>query len=87
MIQGKATPTKAQMRYSTKEKELFDSLGMGHLTETINPPHLYKTAAVLAFSDGREGKDVDSLRRCVRALEQCSPYRLTEEFDALISLN
>lgn len=74
------------MKYSVKEKELFSSLGVGHLVEAFNPPKLYRTAMTLAFSSNREGKDVESLRRCIKAVDNCFPYRLTEEFDALISL-
>lgn len=74
------------MKYSDKEKELFSSLGVGDLMEVFNPPRLYRTAMALAFSGNREGKDVESLRRCVKSLDNCSPYRLTEGFDALISL-
>ena len=74
--------------YSQKEQIMFTNLGFGHLLDVIScPPNLYEIVAKVCFYEDRKGKDVESLRRCVRAVENCNPYRMTEEFDALIDVD
>jgi hypothetical protein len=72
--------------YSERERALFKALGFDHNLEMFNPPSLYKMIAVKCFADNSQGPEVDSLRRCVSAIENCSPYRMTFEFDSLINL-
>lgn len=73
--------------YSQKEQDLFISLGFENLLDVIDvPPSLYEIVAIDCFSKNLTGKSVDSLRRCVTALNVCNPYRMTDEFDALIQL-
>jgi len=48
---------------------------------------IYRAAAIKVFIDNDTGSDVDSLRRCLRVIEDGgSPNRLTKEFDNLIDV-
>jgi len=76
-------------QYSDKELQLFEYFGFGKLLvndgdERIAAPVIYRMLVEKAFADNMQGPEVESLRRCFNALQQCSPYRLTEEWDALI---
>jgi hypothetical protein len=74
--------------FSTKEVALFEALGFNDLLEaSVEPVTLYEIAAREAFLKGAEGKEVQSLRRCLRAIQEGSPYRMTQEFDSLIELS
>jgi hypothetical protein len=74
--------------YSEKEQIMFTNLGFGHLLDVILfPPKLYTIAAKVCAYENRQGRNVESLHRCVHAIENCNPYRMTEEFDALIDVD
>lgn len=83
------TNTKDMTRfYSQKEQDLFRSLGYENLMSIIDiPPNLYSIAAIECFVSDLSGKSVDSLRRCLKAIHNLHPYRLTDEFDSLIELD
>lgn len=59
-------------KYSQKEQE---------------PPVLYRTVALNLFKQSKTGVLVDSVCKCLNALDNGSPHRLTKEFDDLIALS
>jgi len=71
--------------YSQKEQELFIALGYEDLL-TQEPAVLYRMVALNLFKQDETGVLVDSIRRCLNAIDTGTPYRLTEEFDELIVL-
>lgn len=76
------------MAYSEKEKNLFVSLGYEDMLNLhVEPITLYRIASEKAFLTGDEGALIGSLRRCFKAVLEANPYRLTEEFDDLISFD
>ena len=72
-------------QYSKKETLLFQQLGYGDLL-TQEPAVLYRMVALNLFKQNETGVLVDSVRRCLNAIDNGTPYRLTEEFDELIVL-
>ena len=73
----------SNIQYSQKEQELFTSLGYKDLL-TQEPVVLYRMVAINLFKQGKTGDLVDSVRRCLNAIDNGTPYRLTKEFDDLI---
>jgi hypothetical protein len=72
-------------QYSKKEILLFQQLDYDDLL-TQEPVVLYRMVALTLFKRGETGALVNSIRRCLNAIDDGYPYRLTEEFDELISL-
>jgi hypothetical protein len=72
--------------YSDAEQELFDALGMSHLMEFMDAHWLYQEAVKIVFMGSAEGSAVEALRRGFNAMQSCRVYRMTPEFDALISI-
>lgn len=73
-------------KYSVREVKLFESLGYGHLLDKVDcPPRLYSIVAEHMFCEDRHGNDVDALRRAMTALGKDGPYRMSGEFDKLIT--
>ena len=72
-------------QYSKKETLLFQQLGYEDLL-TQEPAVLYRMVALNLFKQNKTGVLVDSVRRCLNAIDNGKPYRLTEEFDDLIVL-
>jgi len=70
-------------QYSKKEQELFTALGYSDLLNQ-EPVVLYRMVALNFFKEGNSGILVDNIRRCLNAIDNGKPYRLTEEFDELI---
>jgi len=70
-------------QYSKKEQELFTALGYSDLLNQ-EPVVLYRMVALNFFKEGNSGILVDNIRRCLNAIDNWKPYRLTEEFDELI---
>lgn len=73
--------------YSKAEKELIFTLsphwfGILHKIN-ITPSNLYRILAIEAFIENKSGSEVEALRRVVTAIEKCTTYRLTPEFDKL----
>lgn len=76
-------------KYSENEKKLIKSISpyWGDLIEKhyIAPLNLYKILAIDCFLSKKEGVEVDALRRALQTLECGKLYRLTPEFEELIS--
>jgi hypothetical protein len=73
---------------SQAEFAMFAELGFSHLFHTnIAIMAFYEIVVRDAFINNKTGPAVESLRRCAAAIEHCSPYRRTPEFDALIQLD
>ena len=70
--------------YSEKELSLIRKLGFENLLSNIDPVSLYKVMAEDLFVNNRHSDAVDSVRRCLKAINKANPYRMTPEFDALI---
>ena len=75
-------------QYSKKETLLFQQLGYEDLL-TQEPVILYRMVALNLFKENSYTKEflVESVRRCLNAIDNGKPYRLTEEFDELILLD
>ena len=75
-------------QYSKKEILLFQQLGYEDLL-TQEPVVLYRMVALNLFKEDcyTKGFLVESVRRCLNAIDNGTPYRLTEEFDDLILLD
>lgn len=71
-------------RYSEKEILLFQQLGYGDMLSQ-EPAVLYRMVALNLFKQNESGVLVRSVRRCLNAIDNGTPYRLTQEFDDLIS--
>lgn len=72
------------IEYSEKEKALIDSFGFSHMIAYDYPYALYRIIAEDCFINNKTGKNVESLRRILSALRNCTVYRMTKEFDDLI---
>lgn len=73
-------------QYSKKEILLFQQLGYEDLL-TQEPVVLYRMVALNLFKQNETGVLIESVRRCLNAIDNGTPYRLTEEFDDLILLD
>jgi hypothetical protein len=76
------------IQYSQKEQELFTALGYKDLL-TQEPTVLYRMVALNLFKENSYTKEflIESVRRCLNAIDNGTPYRLTPEFDELILLD
>jgi hypothetical protein len=72
-------------QYSQKELKLIEQLGYMDLP-SVEPITLYRIMAMNLFKQNESGVLVDSVRRCLNAIDNGAPYRLTKEFDDLILL-
>ena len=52
----------------------------------FNEPTVLDILGKECFLEERKGPAVDSLRRCLKAISECKPYRKTKEYDDLIQL-
>jgi hypothetical protein len=73
------------MNYSPKEHTLIEHFGFSDVADSMEPPVLYRVMAEKAFCEDMRGDAVDSLRRCLTALNRSSCFRMTEEWDEMIS--
>ena len=73
-------------QYSEKELKLIEQLGYMDLP-SVEPIVLYRIMAMNLFKENKTGVLVDSVRRCLNAIDNGTPYRLTPEFDELILLD
>jgi hypothetical protein len=71
-------------QYSEKELKLIEQLGYMDLP-SVEPIVLYRIMAMDFFKQNKTGVLVDSVRKCLNAIDNGAPHRLTEEFDELIS--
>lgn len=76
--------------YSDQEIRMFKDLSWGYLFEGTfvdNPVEvwpMYRMAAEKAFIENTQGPAVEALRKGIRAMTECKPYRRTPEFEELI---
>jgi len=74
-------------QFSHAEKQLIRQVSPRWLSligrTDINPPTLYRILVVECFCEKRQGPEIEALRRVMRAIETCNPYRMTPEFDKL----
>lgn len=75
--------------WSEKELRLIEFFGYGDIagSGSCAGPVMYRMMAEKAFLDYMEGKEVESLRRCCRAMNDMSVYRLTKEWDDMIEFS
>ena len=75
------------MEYSGKEIALARHFGYEDLCLSggTDADNIYRILAVHCFMSNLEGPEVDSVRRCMKAMLIRNPKRLTSEFEALIS--
>lgn len=75
-------------QYSKKEQQLFTALGYSDLLNQ-EPAVLYRMVALNLFKENSYTKEflIESVRRCLNAIDNGTPYRLTKEFDELILLD
>jgi hypothetical protein len=79
---------KPEYDYSDKEKALFSVFGYSDVLRLcISAPIIYRMCVEKAFIDNMQGKTVESLRRCYKALQSMSVIRLTEQWDEMIKLD
>ncbi len=89
-IDAEVDRRKAEMQvYSENEIKLFTALGWAEYLEmsAIYPPTLYQMAVNKAFNDKVKSPEVDALRRGFESIKNCKPYRMTDEFEKLITVN
>ena len=75
--------------YSKKEIQMFTALNPFYkklIESNMAASGLYRIAVEDCFVQNLQGSAVESLRRTATALRDCKPYRMTPEFDSLISL-
>ena len=82
--------TKLNLYYSDQEIRMFKDLGWTYLFEgtfienTVEVWTMYRMAAEKAFINDAKGQAVEALRKGIRAMTECKPYRRTPEFEELI---
>ena len=74
------------MKYSNKEQQLINALHFGDFLNQ-EPAVTYRALALHCFSKGLQGYLAESVRKCYNAMTEGTPYRLTKEFDNLITLS
>lgn len=82
-------PIRAQSRannYSDKEKLLFAHYGLDDLLDHLDAVTLYRMAVNKAFMMNDQGAYADSLRRCVQALDSCTAYRFSPQWEEMIQI-
>lgn len=73
--------------YSDAEWKLVKFFGMENVAWTIDSPiTVYRMMGEKAFLADMKGPEVEALRRCIHAINNCTIYRNTHEWDALINL-
>ena len=77
--------------YSEKELDMIYELSPNWYNiidrdedRSVLPPMLLGCLAQECFIENRQGEAVESLRRCLQALNKSKPYRKTPEYDKLI---
>lgn len=71
-------------RYSAKEIELFKKLNFD-MWDHVQPIVTYRMAVEHCFMEEISDERANSVRRCMLAMQEGYPFRLTKEFDELIS--
>ncbi len=73
-------------QYSEKELQLLRFFDFEKHINNLLPHVIYNMIAHECFIFNDSGPAVDSIRRCIQALDNCHPHRMTKEFDDLIYL-
>ena len=77
--------------YSENEWHLIDRYGFRNIIEnsgtSLYPGLLYPMMCCKAFLVNDQGPEAAALRRGMQALNKCKPFRLTPEFEELISVS
>lgn len=74
----------AEPEYSEVEKEMFEHFGMLDVSSNVQPVLFYHMLGIKAFVDDDQSKWSEGLRRCIKALDRGTAYRMTQEWDDLI---
>jgi hypothetical protein len=79
--------------YSEKEFEMISQISPQWAdmiekdkTSGTMPPSVLNILGMTCFIYEKTGPAIDSLRRCLKALRECTIYRKTKEYDDLIKL-
>jgi len=75
-----------KFEYSEKEQELINFLGFSDIAPHIAQSSLYRIMIEDCFLKEKTGSAVESLRRVAKAFYENKVYRMTPEFDSMISL-
>jgi hypothetical protein len=75
--------------YSDKEIKLMTYFGYGEFAKDAfaAAPTIYKMMVEKAFINNMQGLEIESLRRCYKCIQDCSIYRMTPEWDNMISFS
>ncbi len=76
--------------YSEKELALIKFFGFDNLIDITCPVAaitLYRMMVEKAFVENLQGLEVESLRRCFKAINESSIFRMTSEWDDMIALS
>lgn len=73
---------------SKAEEALMKSVGGEYLFEPLErgslmAPRAWEMVAMQVFEDNIQDKRADAIRKIIKALRTCSPFRMTPEFDSL----
>ncbi len=76
--------------YSSAEENMFHGCEYGHMLVRVYDGDMdimtiYRMCVEKAFCNNSQGPAYDALRRAYKAIRQCTHYRMTPEFDKLIS--
>lgn len=76
-----------ETKYSKKELELFRAFNVSpNIIKELHHWEIHNLLMHRCFLNNLKGPHVDSLRRCMKALDGNGPYRMTKEYDELIQL-
>ena len=70
--------------YSKNEMKLIKEFGLESFSMRTMPNLLFREMAIMCIKEDRKGPEVQAVRNAVIAIDNCSPYRLTDEFEKLI---
>ena len=71
--------------YTKREVKLIKMFDLEHLIEDVDNPYaLFRMCVEVCFLKNMQGPHVEALRRAYKAMKDCSVYRHTEAFEALL---
>ena len=65
--------------------ELIAHFGFAEIANMVSPYSMYRMMVEKAFADDDRSAWADALRRCWKAFEKETPYRMTQEWDDMIA--
>ncbi len=71
----------------SKEDLLIEYFGMGHLIRVLPRITILELIGKDCFIRDRQGVEVDSVRRCLKAVRDSTHWRRTEEYENLIEFS